>query len=87
MANVISSRHVTCPILTRDLLADLLAFTDWSPPRQHRYIHTQKHASHFTTMLHLQFQANAIWFSLTCVVFSQFLPPIHSERFISYVAA
>jgi len=36
----VSCRHVTCPILTRDLSADLLAFTDWSPPRQHRYIRT-----------------------------------------------
>lgn len=30
-------RHAICPILTRDLSADLLAFTVWSPPPRHRY--------------------------------------------------
>lgn len=40
-----TSRPVTSPILTRDLSADHLAFTDWSPPHQHRYpnTETQKH--------------------------------------------
>lgn len=44
---------MTSPISTRDLSADHLASIDWSPPHQHRYLHTETCHNVFTRTLHI----------------------------------
>lgn len=89
MANFIPSRHVTCPILTRDLSADLLAFTDWSPPRQHRYVHTQKHCQYVYHNPACSFLGNwdLVLFNLGYIFSVSAVVPVYSDQgFIKYAA-